>query len=398
MAASIRSLRALDWLNVFLADVRYGIGPFLAIYLLRDLKWDPADIGFAMSIPGITAIVFQSPAGGLVDNSRRKRMFVITACLLIACCCIGMASTKKPALIILIQFIMGITITIYTPAITAISLGLVGNSKFPARMGRNHTFNHAGNVVITLIAGAIGYFFNFNYIFFLLALMCLLSAATVLIIQEKEINHIVAREAHVTENKTEISSLKSVLTDRKIIFFILSVVIFYFSNGAMLPLLGQILARGNEEFSTLYMAGGVIVAELVMVPVAALTGYAASKGNRKYLFTIAFIILPVRAICYTQTKDPYYLLAIQIFDGLAAGITGVISVVMIADLTRGTGRFNFMQGAMVTAIEIGEAMSHYTTGFIVSSYSYNTGFIFLASVAVFGLIFFNLFVPETKRL
>lgn len=129
--ASIRSLRALDWLNIFLADIRYGLGPFLAIYLLTYLKWDPAQIGLAMSIPGITAIVFQSPAGALVDKSRHKKLFVITACVLIGLCCLGMVATNKMSLIILIQIVMGITITIYTPAVTAITLGLVGNEAFP---------------------------------------------------------------------------------------------------------------------------------------------------------------------------------------------------------------------------------------------------------------------------
>jgi hypothetical protein len=31
--ASVASLRGLDWLNFFLADVQTGVGPFLAIYL-----------------------------------------------------------------------------------------------------------------------------------------------------------------------------------------------------------------------------------------------------------------------------------------------------------------------------------------------------------------------------
>lgn len=36
--------RALDALNFFLADVRDGLGPYLAIYLLTERKWDEASI------------------------------------------------------------------------------------------------------------------------------------------------------------------------------------------------------------------------------------------------------------------------------------------------------------------------------------------------------------------
>ena len=42
--------RALDALNFFLADVRDGLGPYLAIYLLTERKWDEASIGSVVSI------------------------------------------------------------------------------------------------------------------------------------------------------------------------------------------------------------------------------------------------------------------------------------------------------------------------------------------------------------
>ena len=40
-----RANRALDALNFFLADVRDGLGPYLAVYLLTEQKWDEARIG-----------------------------------------------------------------------------------------------------------------------------------------------------------------------------------------------------------------------------------------------------------------------------------------------------------------------------------------------------------------
>lgn len=47
-----QSLLGLDSLNFFLADVRAGVGPFLATYLLGSLHWNPAEIGVVMSIMG----------------------------------------------------------------------------------------------------------------------------------------------------------------------------------------------------------------------------------------------------------------------------------------------------------------------------------------------------------
>ncbi|MFL5730400.1 MAG: MFS transporter [Cytophagaceae bacterium] len=391
-----RSFIALDFLNFVLADVRYGIGGFLAVYLLSTLKWDPAQIGIAMSAPSLTAILFQSPAGALVDATKYKRLLLIVACILLASCCLAMVVVTGRYAILTIQCFIGIITTIYMPAITAITLGMSGNKLFPKRMGRNETFNHAGNVTITVTAGLIGYFYSYAAIFYLMTLMCMLSIIATLFIREKDIDHALAREARGGEAKAPVTGIGTLFADRNILFFTIAVVLFYFANGAMFPILAQMLALGREKYATLYTSAGITIAELVMVPVAAFTGYAAYKGNRKYLFMIAFMILPVRGLLYTGGDDPFYLLSIQTLDGVAAGIVKVISVVMIADLTRGTGRFNFMQGSVVTAIGIGTSLSDYITGTIVSKHGYETGFIFLACIGAAGMLFFWKFVPETK--
>ena len=61
--------RRLDALNFVLADVRDGLGPYLAIYLLTVHNWDQASIGVVMSIAGVARILAQTPAGALVDRT-----------------------------------------------------------------------------------------------------------------------------------------------------------------------------------------------------------------------------------------------------------------------------------------------------------------------------------------
>src|SRR5262249_3835543 len=74
-----RAHRALDAANFFLADVRDGLGPYLAIYLLTEQKWDEASIGIVMSIATIAGILAQTPAGALVDATRAKRAVMAAA-------------------------------------------------------------------------------------------------------------------------------------------------------------------------------------------------------------------------------------------------------------------------------------------------------------------------------
>src|ERR1700746_4120243 len=71
--------RALDALNFFLADVRTGLGPYLAVYLLTVRNWNEAQIGIVMSIGAIAGIVAETPSGALVDASRAKRALVVLA-------------------------------------------------------------------------------------------------------------------------------------------------------------------------------------------------------------------------------------------------------------------------------------------------------------------------------
>jgi Sugar phosphate permease len=84
---SARSLRALDALNIFLADVRDGVGPYLAIYLLATHQWDPASIGIAMSAMGIATVIAQTPVGWLIDTLKQKRLLIVGAALLVGISC-----------------------------------------------------------------------------------------------------------------------------------------------------------------------------------------------------------------------------------------------------------------------------------------------------------------------
>jgi hypothetical protein len=60
--------------------------------------------------------------------------------------------------------------------------------------------------------------------------------------------------------------------------------------------------------------------------------------GQKPVLLVAFGVLPVRALLYTLTQRAGALVAIQMLDGLAAAIFGIASVLVIADLTKRSGR------------------------------------------------------------
>jgi len=115
----------------------------------------------------------------------------------------------------------------------------------------------------------------------------------------------------------------------------------------------------------------------------------------KALLLIGFGALPIRGVLYTLTNNIYPLVGIQVLDGIGAGIFGVVSVLVIADLTRGTGRFNLTLGAIATAVGLGAALSQTIAGVIVHHFGDRAGFLFLAAVAAAAFAILWLFMPET---
>ncbi|CCH00229.1 major facilitator transporter [Fibrella aestuarina BUZ 2] len=393
------TLRALDAANFFLADVRDGLGPYLAIYLLTTLHWDAQSIGIAMSVMGIATVAAQTPAGALVDRTRYKRLFSVVASLLIASAALLTISFPVYGVIIGGQVAMGVAAAWFTPAVAAITLGIVGPKALDGRVGRNETFNHAGNVFAALLAGLIGYYVSSAGIFVLLSVMSLISSFSIWQIQEKDIDHELARgcpdESGDNDADDKPSSWRAVFGNRSVLFFALACVLFHFANAAMLPLLGQRLAQGIDAgTSSAYMSACIIVAQVVMIPVSHWAGKLAPSG-RKRLLLIAFAVLPIRGLLYTLTNEPTLLVAIQVLDGVGAGIFGVLSILVVSDLTRGSGLFNTTQGAIATAVGLGASLSNAFAGSILQRSNYNTAFLVLAGIAVAAVAVLWFFVPET---
>jgi MFS family permease len=388
---------SLDALNIFLADVRDGLGPYLAIYLLVVQNWDEASIGLVLSIGGIAGILAQTPAGAFIDRTRAKRALVIAAAVAVT-----LASLAIPLLpmfwpVAALQALSGAAAAIFPPAIAAITLGVVGPKAFARRIGRNEAFNHGGNAVSAAIAAGTAYFLGPIVVFWLMAAMAVASIVATLAIPKDAIDHEVARGLDGGEEaRSQPSGWRVLLACRPLLIFAACVTLFHFANAAMLPLVGQKLALVNKEVGTSLIAICIVAAQLVMVPVAMVTGAKADVWGRKPIFLVGFAVLAVRGALYPLSDNPYWLVGVQLLDGIGAGVYGALFPLVIADLTRGTGRFNVSQGAIATAHGIGAALSTTAAGFIAVWAGYSAAFLFLAGVAAAGLALFVIAMPETK--
>jgi MFS family permease len=130
---------------------------------------------------------------------------------------------------------------------------------------------------------------------------------------------------------------------------------------------------------------------------ALLVGRTADSWGRKPLFLIGFGILPIRAALYPLSDSSAWLIAVQLLDGVGAGIYGALMPLVVADIMRGTGRYNLALGAIATMQGIGASLSGLASGIIVDTFGYSAGFLSLGAVAALGLVVFAIAMPETSQ-
>jgi MFS family permease len=399
-----RANLALDASNFFLADVRDALGPYLAVYLLTERQWDAASIGLVMSIATIAGILAQTPSGALVDATKAKRGVMVAAAVLVTAASLVVPWLSSFWAVAVSQATAHAAGVVFGPALAAVTLGIFGHGAFARRIGRNEGFNHAGNAFAAATAGALAYLWGPRVVFYLLASMAIASSVSLLAIPKQSIDHDLARGLHDARSDDvkatgddRPSGLAVLLTCRPLLIFAGCAIMFHFANAAMLPLVGQKLALQDKNLGTSLMSACIVAAQLVMVPMAMLVGAKADAWGRKPLFLIALSVLTIRGCLYPLSDNPYWLVGVQLLDGVGAGIYGAVFPVIVADLMRGTGRFNVAQGAIITAQGIGAALSTTLAGIVVVQAGYSAAFLTLAGVAIVGLALYFFVMPETQR-
>jgi MFS family permease len=174
--------------------------------------------------------------------------------------------------------------------------------------------------------------------------------------------------------------------------------LFHLANAAMLPLVSQKLSQIDIQLATPLTSACIVAAQLVMVPVAWLVGAKADSWGRKPLLLAGFIILPLRGVLYVLSDNPYWLVGVQLLDGIGAGAFGALLPLVVKDLTQGTGRFNVSLGAISTVFGLGAALSNGLAGLVIREAGYSAAFLTLAAIAALAFVLLWLAVPETLAL
>jgi MFS family permease len=388
---------SLDALNFLLADVRGALGPFLNVFLVSQQHWSQTQVGVVTTTSGLLGLALQTPIGAAIDATRAKRGAIILALAVLAVGAVIIFALPTFWPVLLANSMIAVVGDVFGPAVAALTLGLYARNQLARRMGRNSAYDHAGNVGIAIMAGAVGYVFSQRAVFLLVPIFAVLSAAAVLSIPAEAIDYDRARDAGEKTDRQNISGYSVLFKTRPLIIFGVCVMLFHFANAPLLPLVGQKLAAAFPETATAMMSSCIVAAQLVMLPMALLVGRKADSWGRKPLFLLGFGILPIRAALYTLSDNSFWLIGVQLLDGIGAGVYGALMPLVVADIMRGTGRYNLALGAIATTQGIGASLSGLASGVIVDRFGYSAGFLTLGAAALVAFIVFATAMPETAE-
>jgi MFS family permease len=389
------SRHGLDWTNFFLADVQTGFGTFVAFYL-AELQWPQAMIGVALSISTIASVLSQIAGGALADAVTWKRALVASGVAAIGIAALILAVAPDVTAVFSAEILHGLTSGLVTPAIAAISLGLVGRRAISLRTGRNYRFAAAGNALTAALMGMAGAYFSDNAIFFTAAALCIPALVALSCIRSDEIDYDKARNAGKGEQGASISRTLDLARNRPLLLFAAATVLFQFSDASMLPSIGVGLAHSAHQQSPLWMSGLIIVPQIVVALLAPWVGFHSEQRGRLPLLLLGFGVEPIRAaLLGVTTYYPFIILA-QALDGVSGAVIGVLTVLVIADLTAGTGRFNLAVGVVSALGGLAASISTSATGYVFGAFGPQIGYFVLAIVAAAATGFIWLFLSETK--
>jgi len=405
---SPRSLRGLDWFIFFVADVQTGFGPFVSVFLTSQ-RWTQFDIGLVLSAAGFVSLLGQMPGGALVDAAKSERLVAGIAIVVICLSALMFAAMPIFPMVLSAAVLHSLASCVLGPAMAAISLGLVGHAGIGRRLGRNARFASIGNGLAAAVMGACGYLLSARAVFFVTVLLLGPALLALRSISAREIDperaHGAPPRRRPPDNPAAVAEQDSkrpraragdLMHNRPLLIFAGCLLLFHLANASMLPLMGSVLTMRSSQWATLLIAACIVVPQLMVAVASPWVGNRAQLWGRRPLLLIGFAALPIRGILFAFVTNPTVLVLVQMLDGVTAAVLGVLVPLVVADLTRGTGRFNLGQGILGTAIGIGASISATIAGYMSDRLGSASAFAGLAAIACVGFAVLWFMMPETR--
>ena len=394
--ASQQSLRGLDWLNLFLAGVLTGFGPFVALYL-AGRSWTKVEIGLVLTVSGLTGLLIQVPGGELLDVVRSKRPLVALGVATIAGAALILALWPSFTPVLIAEVLLGMTGGFLGPAVAAISLGLVGNDGLPERLGRNQRFAAIGGFGAAALMGLLGYLFSNQAIFFASAA---LAFPTLVALGRIRADHIHfaracgAPHGDYHPQRPPRTPRAAVGTNYRLLIFASCIVLFQLANASLLPLVSEELAR--DHGSSLVISALIFVPQIIVAILAPWVGRGAGRWGRRPLLLIGLGALPIRAAFLALVDDPVLVSGCPDARRYQWGCDRRVNSVGHRRHNEGHRTVQPRARHCRTFSGIGAALSTTVSGYVAQSFGGAAGFYAMMGVALAAVAVCWAFMPETR--
>jgi MFS family permease len=385
----------LDWLNLFVANIQTGFGPFISVYLTTQ-GWTLTAIGFALSLGTVTSMASQLPAGALVDAVRNKSRVAGFSILVFTLSALLFTVEPIPLFIYLAEVLHGFSSCTLGPAIVAMSLAVAGEAALGARLGRNARYSSIGNGIGAALMGVCGYYISERSVFILTALLTLPALVALVPLSGVSGSAAPPQTAGNGTRKQSGEKVAAVLADRRLLLFALCVMLFTLANASLLPLAASALTKRAAGDANLLIAACIVLPQLIVALISPSIGRLAATRGRRWVLLLGFSMLPLRGVLFALIGHPTLVVLIQIFDGIAAASFGVMVPLVTSDIAGRSGHFNLSLGFIGLAIGVGATVSTTLSGWIGDRFGDHAAFVALAVAGAVATLLVWKAMPETR--
>jgi MFS family permease len=341
-------------------------------------------------------MVSQVPGGVLVDAIRSKRAAAAAATVAIMASALSIALWPAFLPIASAEVLHASASSALGPAIAALSLGLVGHEALGERLGRNARYAALGNAFAAGMMGLCGYYLAGRAVFLLTAALGLPALVALKAISREHLPRPPKLEHEPTKPSPAPIRSWLFLRDRRLLVFCLCAALFQLANAAMLPIAAGLVTERAGRAAPLVIAACIVGPQFVTALVSPWVGRSAEGWGRRPALFIGFAVLPVRGLLLAGIANPLLMIAVQLLDGLSAAAVGVLTPLIIADLTRDTGRYTTCLGLVGLAVGGGATLSTTAAGLLADQFGGSVSFLGMAGVGLCAAVLVVVAMPETK--
>ena len=349
----------------------------------------------------IAGIVAQVPGGLLVDITQRKRRAAGGAILSIALAAVVLAVWQEHAVVYAAMALQGSASAVLTPAIAAISLGLVAKTKLAQRLGLNTRYAALGTALAAGAMGVVGAFTSSHMALLLAGLFGFAAIFALHRIRGVDL----ARAAQITDHVAVIplaaggqwGTRRNIAWNRDLLFFAACIALFQLGNAGVLPLAVSSVLQHEGSRGDLVVAAAVIVSQVLAAILSSPMGKMAEQWGRRPVLMLGLGALVIKAMLFAFDGSSLLVVIYQSFDAISAAALGVILPLMVADITHKGGHFNLAMGLVGLASSLGAAMGTAMAGAVADRLGVTLAYGLLAAIGAASVLLARWKVCETGR-